>query len=56
MTADNFEAGLAQANLGTKNDTAEIAKGMDYDNKVKYINKKVISNKKKTCGGRKETH
>ena len=44
MTADNFAARSAQAKLTTKADIADFVKEMDFDNKLKNINKKVTSN------------
>ena len=35
LTADNFAAGLAQANLPTKADIADFAKKTYFDNKLK---------------------
>ena len=42
MTADNFVAGLAQANLATKADTADFVKGTYFDNELKDIDKNKI--------------
>ena len=39
LTADNFVAGLAQANLATKADTADFVKGTYFDNELKDIDK-----------------
>ena len=35
MTADNFAAGLVQANIPTKADIADFAKKIYFDNKLK---------------------
>ena len=45
LTADHFEARLAQANLATKADIADFIKQKDFGNKLKNINKNVTSNK-----------
>ena len=45
LTAENFTARLKQANLATKGDIADFVKKTDFDDKLKKINKKVISNK-----------
>ena len=50
MTAENFTAGLKQANLATKVDIADFVKETDFDNKIKNINKKVTSNNTKHVG------
>ena len=47
MTADNIAARLALANLTTKTDVADFVKETDFDNNLKNINEKVISNKRK---------
>ena len=41
ITAENFAARLAQANLGTKSDIADFVKKTDFDDKLKNLNKKV---------------
>ena len=46
LTLENFAARLAQANLASKNDIANFAKKTDLDDKLKNLNKNVISNKK----------
>ena len=45
LTAENFTARLAQANLVSINDIANFVKKADFDNKLKRINKNVTSNK-----------
>ena len=47
LTADNFDAGLKQANLTAKADAADFVEKTDLDNKLKKMNKKVTSNKTK---------
>ena len=47
LTAENFAARLAQANLASKNDIAALVKKTDFDDKLKNLNKKVTSNKSK---------
>ena len=47
LTAGNFQARLAQANLASQNDIVNFAKTTDFDDKLKSLNKKVTSNKKK---------
>ena len=47
---ENFPARLAQANLASQNDVVNFAKKTDFDDKLKKLNKKVTSNKKRcTC-------
>ena len=41
LTADNFTARLAQANLASKDDIANFVKKTDFDNELKNLNKKV---------------
>ena len=43
----NFAARLAQANLESKGDIANIVKKTYFDDKLKHFNKKVTSNKTK---------
>ena len=45
LTAENFAARLAQANLGSKSDIANFVKRTEFDDKLKNGNKKVTSNK-----------
>ena len=47
LTAENFNARLAQANLASKNDIANFVKNTDFDDKLKFLNKKITSNKTK---------
>ena len=47
LTSDYFTARLAQANLASKKDIANFVKKTDFDDKLKNLNKKVTSNKKK---------
>ena len=42
-----FAAWLARANLARKNDTAATIKTKDFDDKLKYLDKKVTSNQSK---------
>ena len=43
--SENFATRLAQANLATKDDIADFIKQVDFDDKLKTLNKKVTSNK-----------
>ena len=45
MLTDNCAARLAQAKLGIKDNIADFVKETDFVNNLKYINKKVTSNK-----------
>ena len=47
LTAENFAARLAQANLTNKNDIANFVKRTDFDAKLQNLNKKFTSNKTK---------
>ena len=47
ITAENFPARLAQANLATKSDIVNFVDKTDFDDKLKNLNKKVTSNKTK---------
>ena len=47
LTEDNFVAKLAQAKLATKDGIADFVKETDFYQKIKNLNKKVISNKTK---------
>ena len=47
LTAEDFAARLEQANLASKSDIANFVKETDFDDKLKYVNKKVISSKTK---------
>ena len=50
LMVENFPARLAQANLASQNDVVNFAKKTDFDDKLKKLNKKVTSNKKRcTC-------
>ena len=40
LTAGGFAAILAQTNLASKNDIANFVKKTDFDDKLKYLNKK----------------
>ena len=40
LTADNFAARLAQANLATKTDIHDFAEKTDFDYKLKNLNQK----------------
>ena len=44
LTAENFTARLKQANLATKGDISDFVKKTDFDDKLKNLNKMVISN------------
>ena len=47
LTAENFAARLAQADLASKGDIADFVKKTDFDDKLWNLNKKVTSNKTK---------
>ena len=47
LIAENFAAKLRQANLGSKSDISYFVKKTDFDDKLKKLNKKYISNKTK---------
>ena len=47
LTAENFTAGLKQANLATEDDITDFIKKTDFDDKLKHLNKKVTSNRSK---------
>ena len=47
ITSKKFAARLAQANLASKNDIAAFVKKINFDDKIKNLNKKVTSNKLK---------
>ena len=47
ITSEKFAARLAQANLASKNDIAAFVKKINFDDKMKNLNKKVTSNKLK---------
>ena len=47
LTSENFAVNFAQANLESKNNIANFIKNTDFDDKLKNVNKKVISNKTK---------
>ena len=47
LTAENFAAILAQANLASKSDIANFIKKTKFDDKLKNLNKEVASNKAK---------
>ena len=38
----NFTARLKQANLASKNSIVDLVKNIDFDNKLKKINKKLL--------------
>ena len=42
LTAENFAARLAQANLASKNHMANFDKKKDFDDKLKYLGKKLF--------------
>ena len=42
LTSENFAARLAQANLGSKNDVADFIKMIDFSDKLKHLNKKIL--------------
>ena len=56
LTVDNFVARLKQANSATKGDIDDFIEKKDFVYKLKNLNKKVTSNKKKTYRGWKETN
>ena len=45
LTADNFAAGLKQANLASKNDIADFVKKTHFNDKLKNLKKKVTLKK-----------
>ena len=45
LTSENFTARLAQANLASKSDIANFVRKTDFEDKLKSLNKNVISNK-----------
>ena len=47
LTTENFSVRLAQGNLGSKNHIANFIKKTDFNDKLKYLNKKFTSNKTK---------
>ena len=47
LTTENFTGRSKQANLATKADVDDFEEKTDFDNKLKYLNKKVTSNKSK---------
>ena len=42
LTAQNFAARLAQANLASTNDIANFVKKADFDDKLKTLNKNLL--------------
>ena len=54
LAADNIAARLAPANLATKTDVVDFVKETDFDNNLKNINEKVISNKAKHLEAKKK--
>ena len=49
LIPENFAAKLRQANLGSKSDISYFVKKTDFDDKLKKLNKKYISNKTCPC-------
>ena len=47
LTADNFAARLAQANLASKDDITKFLKKTNFDDKLKEVNRKFTLNKTK---------
>ena len=47
LTAETVAARLAQANLASKNDIANFVKKTNFGDKLKHLNKKITSNKRK---------
>ena len=45
VRSQTFTARLTQANLASKSDIANFVKKIDFDDKLKTLNKNVISNK-----------
>ena len=45
LTAEKFAAGLAQANLESKNDIANLVEKRDFDDKLKKIIKRLFHTK-----------
>ena len=42
LMSGNFTARLKQANLASKNSIVDLVKNIDFDNKLKKINKKLL--------------
>ena len=42
LMSRNFTARLKQANLASKNSIVDLVKNIDFDNKLKKINKKLL--------------
>ena len=47
LTAEDFAARLAQADLASENDIAALVKKTGFDDKLKYLSKKVTSKNQK---------
>ena len=47
LASENFASRLAQVNLTSKNDIANFAKKTDFDDKPKYLYKKITSSQTK---------
>ena len=47
LTAENFAVRLAQANLASQTDIAGLVETINFDDKLKNINKNITSNKSK---------
>ena len=47
LKAENFAARLAQVNLASKSHIANFVKKINFDDKLKNLNKKIISKKTK---------
>ena len=54
FTAKDFITRSKQLNLATKADIDDLVEKTDSDDKLKNLNKKIASNKKKTCRGWKK--
>ena len=55
LMAENFNATLKQANLATKADIDDLEGRIDFDDKLKSLNRKVTSNKTKHVEAEKKT-
>ena len=49
LTAENFTARLAQANLASKSNITNFVKKTDFDDKLNNLNKNFTTNKQNMC-------
>ena len=49
LTAGNFTARLAQANLASKSNITNFVKKTDFDDKLNNLNKNFTTNKQNMC-------